>query len=66
MMIVEPYDVRFMELSYFASYLILNEEKNVKKFECGLHYRIKECAFALRIRSFIELVTHATIVKENL
>ncbi|XP_040999417.1 uncharacterized protein LOC121245208 [Juglans microcarpa x Juglans regia] len=55
-----------MELSRFASYLIPDEEKKAEKFERGLDRRIRERVRTLRIRSFTELVTRATIAEEDL
>lgn len=54
------------ELSRFASYLIPDEKKKATKFERGLYHIIKECVHAHRTRSFTELVTHATIIEEDI
>lgn len=55
-----------MELSHFASYLVLDEEKKVEKFEHGLDHRIKECIHAFRICKFSKLVNQAAIVEEDI
>ncbi|XP_035551063.1 uncharacterized protein LOC109019070 [Juglans regia] len=65
-MTVAQYATTFMELSRFASYLIPDEEKKAEKFERGLNRRIRECVRTLRIRSFTELVTRATIAEEDI
>ncbi|XP_041011335.1 uncharacterized protein LOC121255117 [Juglans microcarpa x Juglans regia] len=65
-MTVAQYATKFMELSRFASYLIPDEEKKAEKFERGLDCRILERVRTLRIRSFTELVTRATIAEEDL
>lgn len=54
------------ELSRFASYLIPDEEKKAANFEQGLDHEIKECVRAHRTSSFTELVTHATIIEEDI
>ncbi|XP_035546599.1 uncharacterized protein LOC118348647 [Juglans regia] len=41
-MTVRQYAARFVELSRFATYLILDEERKTRKFEEGLNYRIYE------------------------
>ena len=40
-MIVEEYVAKFVELSHFAPYLILDEPKKVSKFQKGLNDRIR-------------------------
>ncbi|XP_040994286.1 uncharacterized protein LOC121240825 [Juglans microcarpa x Juglans regia] len=65
-MTVDQYATKFIELSRFASYLIPNKEKKAEKFERGLNRRIRELVHTLRNRSFTELVTHATIVEEDI
>ncbi|XP_041011402.1 uncharacterized protein LOC121255191 [Juglans microcarpa x Juglans regia] len=55
-----------MELSRFSSYLIPDEGKKAEKFERRLDRRIQERVRTLKIRSFTELVTRATIVEEDL
>ncbi|KAF5468778.1 hypothetical protein F2P56_012903, partial [Juglans regia] len=65
-MIVEHYAATFVELSRFASYLIPDEVKKVAKFERGLHLRIRSRLIPLRIRNFIDLVTRATLVEEDM
>lgn len=65
-MTVAQYATTFMELSRFAIYLIPDEEKKAEKFERGLDRRIRERVRTLRIRSFTELVTRATIAEEDL
>ncbi|XP_041011309.1 uncharacterized protein LOC121255087 [Juglans microcarpa x Juglans regia] len=65
-MTVDQYATKFMELSHFASYLIPNEEKKAEKFERDLNRRIRERVHMLRIRSFTELVTRATIAEEDI
>jgi hypothetical protein len=38
---VIEYTVKFLQLSHFGLYLILTEEKKVKKFKQGLNSRIR-------------------------
>ena len=38
---VIEYAAKFLHMSYFCKYLILNEEKKAKKFERGLNSRIR-------------------------
>lgn len=62
-MTVNQYATKLIEL--FASYLVLDEEKKVEKFKCGLDYKIREWVCAFRIKNFFELVTQATIIEED-
>ncbi|XP_040996105.1 uncharacterized protein LOC121242284 [Juglans microcarpa x Juglans regia] len=65
-MTIAQYATKVMELSRFASYLILDEEKKTEKFKRGLDHRIRERVHTLRIQSFMELVTRAAIAEEDL
>ncbi|XP_040998170.1 uncharacterized protein LOC121244214 [Juglans microcarpa x Juglans regia] len=65
-MTVERYTATFVALSWFASYLVPDEEKKCEKFERGLHPRIRSRLIPLRIRNFIDLVTRATLVEEDM
>jgi hypothetical protein len=47
-------------------YLILNEEKKVKKFERGLNSRIRIMMSCFDIRDFSQLVDRASIYEESL
>lgn len=63
---VDQYATRFMELSHFTNYLILDKENKAKMFERGLDRKIRERICAFRISNFFELVTRATIVEEDI
>ncbi|XP_035546540.1 uncharacterized protein LOC118348604 [Juglans regia] len=65
-MMVERYTATFVALSWFASYLVPDEEKKCEKFEWGLHQRIQSHLIPLRIRKFTDLVTQATLVEEDM
>ncbi|XP_040991870.1 uncharacterized protein LOC121238868 [Juglans microcarpa x Juglans regia] len=58
---VHQYVARFIELSRFAAYLILDEEKKARKFEQGLNENIYEQIMGFQIRNFSELVNKATV-----
>jgi hypothetical protein len=51
-MTVIEYTKKFLQLSRFGMYLILNEEKKVKKFEIGLSSRIRIMMSYFDIRDF--------------
>jgi hypothetical protein len=60
------YVVKFLQLSCFGMYLILNEEKKVKKFERGLNSCIRIMMSCFNIRDFSQLVNRASIYEESL
>jgi hypothetical protein len=65
-MIVIEYATKFIHLSRFAVYLILDEEKKAKKFERGLSPRIKTMMTCFDICNFFQLVDRALMYEESL
>jgi hypothetical protein len=63
---VIEYTKKFLQLSRFGMYLILNEEKKAKKFEIGLSSRIRIMMSYFDIRDFFQLVDQALIYEESL
>ena len=53
---MEEYVAKFVELSRFAPYLILDESKKVKKFWEGLNGRIRPLIIASTMDTFTEAV----------
>jgi hypothetical protein len=53
---VIEYAMKFLQLSHHGMYLILNEEKKVKKFERGLNTCIWIMMSWFNIRDFSKLV----------
>ena len=51
-MIVIKHVAKFLQLLHFGMYLILNEEKKVKKFEKGLNSHIRIMMSYFNIRNF--------------
>nr|POF17435.1 hypothetical protein CFP56_61525 [Quercus suber] len=64
-MTVEEYVARFVELSRFAPYLILDESKKVKKFREGLNGRIRPLIIASGVDTFTEAVKQAMSLEED-
>ena len=60
------YAMKFLQLSRFSIYLILNKEKKVKKFERGLNSRIRIIMSCFDIQDFSQLVDWASICEESL
>jgi hypothetical protein len=60
------YATKFMQLSHFSMYLILNEERKVKKFDRGPNSCIWIMMSYLDIWDFSQLVDRASIFKESL
>jgi hypothetical protein len=65
-MLVIEYAAKFLQLSCFGLYLILTEEKKVKKFERGLNSHIRIMMSYFDIQDFSQLVNRASIYKESL
>ena len=63
-MTVEEYATKFVELSWFAPYLI-HEPKKVSKFQKGLNDRIRPHIIASRVGSFTETVKWVMILEED-
>ena len=62
---MEQYAAKFVELSRFASYLILDESKKVKKFREGLNGRIRPLIIASGVDTFAEAVKRAMSLEED-
>lgn len=65
-MIAHQYVAKFVEFLYFATNLILDEEKKAQKFEKGLNYRIYEQVVGFQILSFSKLVNKALAFEQSL
>ncbi|XP_057976113.1 uncharacterized protein LOC131163537 [Malania oleifera] len=63
---VQRYAARYIELSRFEPYLVLNEYEKAWRFEKGLRKDICELVGMLQIREFSVLVDEATIVETDL
>ena len=64
-MTVEEYAAKFVELSHFAPYLILDEPNKVKKFREGLDGRIRPLIIASRVDTFTIAVKRVMSLKED-
>ena len=64
-MIVDEYAAKFVELSRFAPYLILDESKKVKKFWECLNGRICPLIIASGVDTFTEAVKRAMNLEED-
>jgi hypothetical protein len=60
------YVAKFLQLSFFALYLIPTEEKKAKKFERGLNSCIRIMMSCFDIQDFSQLVDKASIYEESL
>lgn len=56
-MSVHKYTTKFIELSRFALYLLLDEERKAHKFEEGLKYRVYDRVVRFQINNFSKLGT---------
>ncbi|XP_040996102.1 uncharacterized protein LOC121242280 [Juglans microcarpa x Juglans regia] len=65
-MTVHQYAAKFTELSRFATYLIPDEEKKVRKFEQGLNEKLYERVVGFQIQNFSEMVNKATVFERTL
>lgn len=65
-MTVTEYASRFVQLSRFATYLILDVKKKAKKFKRGLNPRIRTMMAYFDIQNLYQLVDHASIYEERL
>lgn len=63
-MTVAQYATKFIKLSRFAMYLILDEEKKVRMFEKGLNQRIQNQVMSLKVNKFVDMVNKASLVDE--
>ena len=64
-MTVKEYAAKFVELSYFAPYLIPDESKKVKKFWEGLDSRIRSLIIASGVDTFTEVVKRAMSLEKD-
>ncbi|XP_057953960.1 uncharacterized protein LOC131148252 [Malania oleifera] len=65
-LIVQQYAAKFMELSRFAPFMVLDESKKEKRFKRDLKHRIHEQVVVLQVQNFLVLVDKATIVEMSL
>ena len=63
---VIEYAAKFLQLSWFGMYLILNEKKKFKKFKWGLNTHIWTMMTYFDICDFSELVDRALVYEESL
>ncbi|XP_057981301.1 uncharacterized protein LOC131166745 [Malania oleifera] len=63
---VQEYTARFVELSRFASFMVLDEYQKARYFNRGLKQRIHEHVTCLQIQNFSELVDKATVAELSL
>ena len=64
-MTVEEYAAKFVELSHFAPYLILDEPKKVSKFQKGLNDRSRPHIIAFGVGTFTKTVKRAMSLEED-
>jgi hypothetical protein len=62
---VEEYAAKFIELSWFAPYLVSTEELKARKFERGLQPRIMNHIVGFEIGILTDLVNKATIIERT-
>ena len=65
-MTVEQYSTQFMKLVRFASYLVLDEEREARKFEEGLHPRVYDRVYSHNLKTLAEVIEQAVIVGRGL
>ncbi|XP_057971400.1 uncharacterized protein LOC131160089 [Malania oleifera] len=65
-LMVQQYAARFMELSRFASFMVLDEVRKVWKFERFLKKEIWKQTTIVQIQDFTTLVDKVTMAKESL
>ncbi|XP_057954008.1 uncharacterized protein LOC131148309 [Malania oleifera] len=65
-MTVEEYEVKFVELSRFAPFLIPNEVRKVRKFKKGLRHRIYELVVGFQVHNFSDLVDNTSVLEKGI
>ncbi|XP_057975933.1 uncharacterized protein LOC131163354 [Malania oleifera] len=65
-MMVQQYTVRFVELSRFAPYMVLDKERKARKFEEGLRQNLHEHVVGFRAQTFSEIVDRAAVIESNI
>lgn len=63
---VHQYAAKFVELSCFVSYLILDEKRKTQKFEECLNFKIYNKVISFQILNFTETVNKASIAVRSL
>ncbi|XP_057958646.1 uncharacterized protein LOC131151419 [Malania oleifera] len=63
---VQQYAAKFMELSRFAPFMVLDEFQKARWFERGLKPRIHEQVVVLKVQNFSELVDRAIMAELSL
>ncbi|XP_057953799.1 uncharacterized protein LOC131148080 [Malania oleifera] len=63
---VQQYAAKFMELSRFAPFMVLDEFQKARWFERGLRPRIHKQVAVLKVQRFSELVDRATVAQLSL
>ncbi|GLT65650.1 hypothetical protein SLA2020_380680 [Shorea laevis] len=62
---VEQYAAKFIELSWFAPYLVATEELKARKFEWGLHPRIMNQIVGFEIGNLSDLISKASVIERT-
>lgn len=62
---VSKYEAKFIDLARFCTHQVENKARKALKFEQGLKPSTKTKFSALRLRSYIELVTRALLVEKD-
>ncbi|XP_057962179.1 uncharacterized protein LOC131153752 [Malania oleifera] len=63
---VQQYTARFVEVSHFAPFMVLDEYQKERMFERGLEQRIHEHVACFQIHDFSKLVDKATVAESSL
>ncbi|XP_057971322.1 uncharacterized protein LOC131160042 [Malania oleifera] len=65
-MTIREYATKFVELSCFALFLILNEVRKAKKFEKGPRCRIYELVVGFQVQNFSDLVDKVSVLETSI
>ncbi|XP_057949162.1 uncharacterized protein LOC131144469 [Malania oleifera] len=65
MTLIQQYAAKFIELSRFDLYIVLDEAKKARKFERGMRRDIYKQVAVLQIHDFSELVDRVTLAEES-
>ena len=64
-MTVEEYAAKFIELSWFAPYLVPTEELKARNFERGLHPHILNQIVGFEIGMLTNLINKAAVIEQT-
>ncbi|XP_057975997.1 uncharacterized protein LOC131163428 [Malania oleifera] len=65
-MTIGEYAAKFVELSHFVLFLILNEVRKAKKFDKCLRRRIYELVVGFQVQNFLNLVDKLSVLKKSI